>query len=209
MSLANLVDHTYLGYDEEKVKQLCEEANEHDFAAVCVRGSRARLAKQLYSNVAVVMNFPEEKCYDPFRVEQDPFQTPADEIDVLINIRKILQGDTKGAIEDLLRVTEKGKLTKVILEADYLRYAGGESAILRAIEAAREANADFIKSSTGMKPRGHLGKARRQDVELMVKESGDMLVKASGGIETLEDMQMYVDIGASRLGMSKAAEILS
>ena len=94
------------------------------------------------------------------------------------------------------------KILKVIIETCLLT----EEEKLRMCDIVCEAGADYIKTSTGFSTGG----ATFEDVELMVKGvHGRCLVKAAGGISTVEDMEKFLALGADRLGTSRAIKIMN
>jgi deoxyribose-phosphate aldolase len=98
-------------------------------------------------------------------------------------------------------VHERRAILKVIIEAALL----SEEEKVRACRAARDAGADFVKTSTGFSTSG----ATVADVELMRREVGrEMGVKASGGVRTLDDVIAMVDAGATRIGTSNGVKIM-
>jgi deoxyribose-phosphate aldolase len=129
----------------------------------------------------------------------------AQEIDVVIHIGALKAGEdaaVRGELEALTRlVHERRAILKVIIETALLT----EEEKVRACRAAREARADFVKTSTGFSTSG----ATIGDVELMRREVGrEMGVKASGGVRTLDDLLNMVDAGATRIGTSNGVKIV-
>jgi deoxyribose-phosphate aldolase len=129
----------------------------------------------------------------------------AQEIDTVIHIGGLKAGDdaaVRSEIESLSRmVHERRAILKVIIETALL----SEEEKVRACRAARDARADFVKTSTGFSTSG----ATIGDVKLMRREVGcEMGVKASGGIRTLDDLLNMVDAGATRIGTSNGVKIM-
>lgn len=126
----------------------------------------------------------------------------ASEIDMVIEIGRLKDGDYDYVLEDIKKVKEAcgDKILKVIIETCLLT----EEEIIKACELAVEAGADFVKTSTGFSTGG----AKAKDIALMRKTVGpDIGVKASGGIHTKEEALEMVEAGASRIGASKSIEI--
>ena len=126
----------------------------------------------------------------------------ASEIDMVIEIGRLKDGDYDYVLEDIKKVKEAcgDNILKVIIETCLLT----EEEIIKACELAVEAGADFVKTSTGFSTGG----AKAKDIALMRKTVGpDIGVKASGGIHTKEEALEMVEAGASRIGASKSIEI--
>jgi deoxyribose-phosphate aldolase len=146
-------------------------------------------------------NLPQVKL-DEARVA---LEQGAQEIDMVIHIGGLKAGDdaaVRSEIEDLSRlVHECGAILKVIIETALLT----EEEKVRACRAARDARANFVKTSTGFSTSG----ATIGDVELMRREvGGEMGVKASGGVRTLDDLLAMVEAGATRIGTSNGVKIM-
>ncbi|MFQ6059277.1 MAG: deoxyribose-phosphate aldolase [Anaerolineae bacterium] len=211
--LARLIDHTLLKPDatEDQIRQLCAEARQYGFAAVCVNPVWVRLAAQLLRGtpvkVCAVVGFPlgaippEVKALEARRAIRDG----AREIDMVINIGALKAGDHQLVKKDIAKVVdachESGALCKVIIEAALLT---DEEKIV-ACQLAKEARADYVKTSTGFGPGG----ATEHDVALMRWVVGpEMGVKAAGGIRTAADALKMIRAGATRIGASAGVKIV-
>lgn len=212
-SLAGVLDHTLLapGASPRAVEQLCAEAREHGFHAVCVQGVHvARCASLLVGSpvvVASVVGFPlggqapRVKEFEAACALEDG----ARELDVVVQLGHLLAGDERTVVNDLAGVTARahagGALVKAILETGLLT----PTQLTRACELAREAGVDLVKTSTGFGPRG----ASIEDVRRMRAALGGRLgIKASGGIRTHEFACELLAAGATRLGTSASLAIL-
>ena len=212
-SIARYIDHTSLKADATRaqVTQLCREAQEYRFAAVCVNPTHVRLSADLLKGsgvaVACVAGFPlgatslEVKAYEAHQA----IQNGAAEIDMVINIGALKDGDydlVERDIAAVARVCHDGDaVCKVIIEAALLT----EQEKVKACELAQKAGADYVKTSTGLGPGG----ATLADVALMRRVVGpDMGVKAAGGIRSLADAQAMIEAGASRIGTSAGTKIV-
>ncbi len=212
--LGRYIDHTLLRPDAtyEEIDALCAEAEEFQFASVCVNPNHVHRAAQFLGTskvrVCSVVGFPlgahvpEIKALEARRAIRDG----AREIDMVINIGALKSGDDQLVFRDIRAVVDacqEGRaLCKVILETVFL----DDDQIVRACRAAKKARADFVKTSTGFGGGG----ATAHDVALMadtVREAR-MGVKASGGIRTYEDAQKMIQAGATRLGASAGVKIL-
>jgi deoxyribose-phosphate aldolase len=147
-------------------------------------------------------HYPEVKAAEAARARADG----ADELDMVINLRWAMEGQWDLVEQDIMAVRaafpRPGPL-KVILESAALN----EAQIVAACRAAASAGADFVKTSTGFHPAGG---ATAEAVRLMAASVGPNIgVKASGGIRTTEQALAMIEAGASRLGLSAAAQILA
>lgn len=212
-NLSRYIDHTLLKADatENEVIKLCNEAKEYDFFSVCINPGFVELAaKELReSNVAVctVIGFPlgastpETKAFET----RDAIQKGAAEVDMVINISKLKDKKDEEVLKDIKAVVDaadKKALVKVIIETCLLTDEEKE----RACKLAKDAGADFVKTSTGFSTGG----ATKEDIALMRKTIGtEMGVKASGGVRTYEDAVTMIESGATRIGASASIAIVT
>ncbi len=211
--LARMIDHTLLKPEatEAQIMQLCAEAAENHFAAVCVNPVYVPLAARLLTNsdvaVCTVVGFPlgaTLTAVKTFETNQ-AIAAGATEIDMVIHVGALKAGQLELVQADIAAVVqvahEHGATVKVIIEAALL--TDEEKRI--ACELCKAAGADYVKTSTGFGPGG----ATEADVALMRQVVGpEMGVKAAGGIRTLADAQKMVAAGATRLGASAGVQIL-
>ncbi len=211
MKLSKYIDHTQLSADatKDKIKKLCDEAKEYDFASVCVNSCWVKYCseelKDSSVNVCTVVGFPlgametRAKAYEAKCAVEDG----ADEVDMVINIGFLKDGDYD-KVEDDIREVKKAcgdKLLKVIIEACLLT----DEEKVKACELSLAAGADYVKTSTGFSKWG----AKEEDVALMRKTVGDKCgVKAAGGIRDRETAEKMIAAGASRLGCSAGIQIV-
>lgn len=222
--ISSLIDHTLLRPDATagEIDRLCGEALEWCFAAVCVNPYWVRRAadrlKESSVKVATVVGFPlganasSVKAFEAERAIADG----ASEIDMVLNIGELRAGNVDAVRRDIEAVVQAahagGTIVKVILETSLLtveqKVAG--------CRAAKDAGADFVKTSTGFGGGG----ATASDIALMratvgpapgpshgaISGSG-MGVKASGGVRTLADARAMVAAGANRIGTSAGVAI--
>lgn len=212
-NLSRYIDHTLLKADatENEVIKLCNEAKEYDFFSVCINPGFIEIAaKELSeSNVAVctVIGFPlgastpETKAFET----RDAIQKGAAEVDMVINISKLKDKKDEEVLKDIKAVVDaadKKALVKVIIETCLLTDEEKE----RACKLAKDAGADFVKTSTGFSTGG----ATKEDIALMRKTVGtEMGVKASGGVRTYEDAVTMIESGATRIGASASIAIVT
>lgn len=209
------IEHTLLKQDASKEDfiKLFNEAKEHNFLGVCVNPAYVSLAKEELNGsdvkVVTVVGFPlganrsDVKAYETSQAIDDG----ADEIDMVINVTALKDKDYEYVKRDIETVKAfcKDKPLKVILETDLLN----KEEIKKACEICIEANADFVKTSTGF-VKGGVG-AKAEDVELMFKTVSPhgLKVKASGGIRDKETAIKMLEAGAERLGTSSGVKIVS
>jgi deoxyribose-phosphate aldolase len=211
MKLNKMIDHTILkanvGLDQ--VDRVCREALEYDFASVCVNTCHvefvAKALKESQVKTCVVVGFPlgammtEAKAFEArLAVEKG-----ADEVDMVLNIGALKDGNIELVEADIAAVVEASKpaLVKVILETCLLT----DQEKVAACQASVRAGAGFVKTSTGFSTGG----ATVEDIALMRKTVGpDLGVKASGGVRTKEDAEKMIAAGASRIGASASIAIV-
>ncbi len=212
--LARYIDHTLLKPDATAadIDRLCAEAREYAFAAVCINPTWVRRAAERLRGtdvaVASVIGFPfgattsDVKAVEARRAIRDG----ASEIDMVINVGALKSGMHDLVRDDIARVSdachESGVLNKVIIEAALL---SDEEKVV-ACRLAKQAKADFVKTSTGYGPGG----ATVYDVALMREAVGPKMgVKAAGGIRTAEDVEEMIAAGATRIGASAGVRIVT
>ncbi len=206
-------DHTLLKPDAsvKDIHVLCGEASEYGFASVCVNGCHVAAARAALKDtdvkVAAVAGFPLGAMSAEAKAAEvtDALENGAREIDVVINIGALKEGRYEYVEDELTMLAaichEDDSLLKVILETCLLT----DEEIVKGCQLAVKSGADFVKTSTGFSSGG----ATIRHVALMKKTVGDdALVKASGGIRTLEDAEKMIDAGADRLGCSASVHIM-
>ena len=211
MLSTKLFGHTILKADATRkdVKRVCDEAMAYSFCSVCVNSYYVPYVANLLhgSDVKIcsVVGFPlgamstRAKALEAKIAVMDG----ADEIDMVINVGALKDRDYSVVLEDIKAVKEAcgEHILKVIIETCLLT----DDEKVKACELAKEAGADFVKTSTGFSSAG----AKVEDVRLMRETVGsDMGVKASGGIHDKEFAKELVDAGANRLGTSATIEIV-
>lgn len=210
--LAAFIDHTVLKADAtvKDINKLCAEAREHKFFSVCVNGSRVAEARHFLdgSNVKVasVVGFPlGAMSSDAKRFETEAaIDDGAHEIDVVLNVARLKDGDDKYVLRELIDVVEAAdeRTVKVILETCLLT----DEQKIRACKLVVESGAHFVKTSTGFSTGG----ATIADVKLMRATVGpEFGVKASGGIRDTKAALAMIEAGATRLGTSASIAIVS
>ncbi len=211
--LASFIDHTLLRANatQEEVEKLCREAAKYGFASVCVNPIWVRHAVAQLSRftprVCTVVGFPlganttDVKAFEARRAIFDG----AEEIDMVLNVGALRGKQTAAVREDIRAVVgvchEAEAVCKVILETAFLT----EEEKVTACLLSKEAEADFVKTSTGFGPSG----ATPDDVALMRKAVGPALgVKAAGGIKNSHETREMLAAGATRIGASASVRII-
>ncbi|HLG13165.1 MAG TPA: deoxyribose-phosphate aldolase [Blastocatellia bacterium] len=211
--VARYIDHTLLKPDatRDEILTLCEEGARYGFASVCINPTWVREAACALRGsgvkVCTVIGFPlgasapDTKAYEARRAIFDG----ASEIDMVINVGALKSGDDDLALRDLAGVVEAaheaGCICKVIIETALLT----DDEKVRACQLAKEAGADFVKTSTGFSKGG----ATVADIALMRRVvGGEMGVKASGGVRDLKQAREMISAGATRIGASVGVKIV-
>lgn len=211
--IAGMIDHTLLKPDAtaDQIAQLCYEARKYHFASVCVNPTHVKLCADLLRGTMVkvcsVIGFPlgasapEVKSFET----QTAIRDGASEIDMVINIGALKAGDHTLVARDIrecVKVTKAaGVILKVIIETILLTDEEKVTASL----LAKEAGADFVKTSTGFAGGG----ATVEDVALMRRVVGpEMGVKAAGGVHNMDEAKSMVAAGATRIGASAGVKIV-
>ncbi len=212
--LAGMIDHTLLKPEAtlSEIKQLCEEAKQHNFASVCVNPSYVStcfdLLKSSNVKVCTVIGFPlgATTTQSKFLEAEEAIKNGAEELDMVINVGRLKDKDYDYVLNDLKTIADLSKkhlcTSKVILETCLLTDEEKVAACL----LAKEAGLDFVKTSTGFSKAG----ATIKDVALMKFVVGDKhRVKAAGGIRSYDDAVAMINAGANRLGASAGVKIIS
>ena len=212
-AIAAMIDHTLLKPDatQDQIAQLCYEARKFNFATVCVNPTHVKLCAQLLKDspvkVCTVVGFPlgatppEVKAYEA----QEAINDGASEIDMVINVGALKSRDYDLVERDIATVTRtthaNNALVKVIIEAVLLT----DREKIIACELAKQAGADFVKTSTGFGPGG----ATMEDVALMRRVVGPKMgVKAAGGVRSYSEVKGMIEAGATRIGASAGVQIV-
>jgi len=204
------VDHTLLsqGATWEQIKSLCDEAVKYKTASVCIPASYVKRAKEYVGDkmaVCTVIGFPNgysttaAKCFET----EDAIKNGADEIDMVINIGWLKNGQYELVLDEIQKVKKScgDKVLKVIIETCLL----SDEEKIRMCEIVSKSGADFIKTSTGFAGSG----ATFEDIELFKKHCApSLLIKAAGGISSLCDAEQFIKLGADRLGTSRIVKIV-
>jgi len=212
-AIAALIDHTILKPEatRDDVVKICREARQYGFASVCVNPYWVPLVRAELSGSAVkvctVVGFPLGATSTEAKVAETAaaLRAGAEEIDMVINIGALRSGDREAVRQDIRQVVDTthraGAIVKVILETALL----DDDQKAAACTLAKQAGADFVKTSTGFSTSG----ATAHDVALMRGVVGPgMGIKAAGGIRTLSDLRAMTAAGATRIGASASIKIV-
>lgn len=213
MDIARYIDHSILkpAHTEDDLVKGCITAKKHQVATVCVKPYHVKKAKELLIGsvveVCTVIGFPHGGNTTFSKVEEarEAIEDGATEVDMVVNIGKVLEGDYEYVKKDIQEVVDtahsKGVLVKVIFETCFLN----EEQIVKLCNICSQIEADYVKTSTGFGSRG----ATMDDIKLM-KENiyNGVKMKASGGINTKEQVIEFIDAGCQRIGTSSTEEIL-
>jgi deoxyribose-phosphate aldolase len=211
--IASMIDHAVLKPDatDNDLKRECEIALTYGVASVCVKPSHVMFANKLLKGslvkVSTVIGFPHGTTTTRCKVEEarEAIENGASELDMVINIGKLLSGDFDYVETDIRSVVDeahsKGVIVKVILETALLT----DEMKVTACKISEKCGADFVKTSTGFNGRG----ADLNDIKLMKSSVSDRVgIKASGGIKNFEQAEAFAKAGCTRLGTSSTVEIV-
>ncbi len=209
--LNKYIDHTLLKPQSTRsqIRELCDQAREFDFASVCVNPCWIRYCRQQLAGsqvkVCTVIGFPLGAMTTEAKVAEcrDAVEKGADEIDMVINIGALIDGEMEFVSEEIRRVKEAAgdRILKVILETCLL----SDEQKVQGCRACVAGGADFVKTSTGFSTGG----ATVEDVRLMKQTVGEACqVKAAGGVRSYEDLIAMIEAGADRIGTSSGTRLL-
>lgn len=213
--LASYIDHTVLKPEATAamIDRLCDEAREHGFIAVCVNPLWvARCVERLAGSsvrVATVAGFPLGASLTAVKVEEArrAVGQGAIEVDMVISVGDLIAGEARkvrddiAAVADAVHAAGSDRVLKVILETAALT----DEQIIAGCRATAEAQADFVKTSTGFHPSGG---ASVTAVRLMRKHASPLKVKAAGGIRDLPAALTMIEAGADRIGCSAGVALM-
>jgi len=204
------VDHTLLSQSAtfDDIKNTCDEGIKYNTASVCIPASYVKAAKEYVGDkltICTVIGFPNgysttsTKCFET----EEAVKNGADEIDMVINIGMLKSGLYDEIISEINAVKKScnGKLLKVIIETCLLT----DEEKIKMCKIVSDSDADYIKTSTGFSTGG----ATKADIALFAKNiSGNLKIKAAGGISSIEDAKDFISLGASRLGTSRIVKLV-
>lgn len=196
----------------EAIGKLCEEVKKYGFNSAFVNPCYLSLARELLGNegkVGTVISFPlgQDTQNTKILAAIDAVKKGADELDICMNVGLFKGGESEKALEEMKAVVQAVKdmkataIVKFIIETGFLT----DEEIKKASQLVLESGADFVKTNSGMGPRG----ASLEDVKLIKEAIGDKIkIKVAGGIDTLKEATDFIQAGVDRIGTSKAVEII-
>ena len=204
------VDHTLLAQNAtwEDIKAICDDGMKYKTASVCIPASYVKQAKEYVGNklpICTVIGFPNGYSTSATKVFEtaDAVKNGADEIDMVINVGWLKDKRYEEILNEINAIKDAcdGKILKVIIETCLLT----DDEKIKMCEIVSNSNADYIKTSTGFSTAG----ATKEDIELFAKHTTNCkLIKAAGGIASIEDAEEFINLGASRLGTSRIVKIV-
>ena len=208
--LAPLIDHALLDphHGLEGLRRCCDEASHFGFAGVCVASrwvaaARERLPRNSKVRIISVIGFPFGAVPPAVkRAEAEAaLEAGADELDVVPDFGALADGDSRTLLADLAPIVEMGLPVKVILEQGRL----GAEALQLLVEVSLDAGARFLKTGSGFGPPA----TPAQVGQLRELSRGRAIVKAAGGIHSLDTALALVEAGAGRLGTSHGIALMA
>lgn len=204
------IDHTLLKAFStwDQIKALCDDAVAYKTASVCIPPSFVKRAKETYGdalNICTVIGFPlgyNTTAVKAFEVKE-AILGGASEVDMVINIGALKDKDYDYVQNEIaeLKKAAGDHILKVIVETCYLT----EEEKIKVCELVTNAGADYIKTSTGF----GTGGATIEDINLFKAHIGPSVkMKASGGVKTVDDLEMFLGAGCERIGTSSAIGLL-
>jgi deoxyribose-phosphate aldolase len=208
--LAPLIDHALLDphHGLEGLRRCCDEASHFSFAGVCVASrwvaaARERLPRGSKVRIISVIGFPFGAVpADVKRAEAETaLEAGADELDVVPDFGALADGDSGTLLADLAPIVEMGLPVKVILEQARL----SAEALQLLVEVSLDAGARFLKTGSGFGPPATAARVG----QLRELSRGRAIIKAAGGIHTLDSALALVEAGAGRLGTSHGVALMA
>jgi deoxyribose-phosphate aldolase len=222
-TLAKMIDHSLLHptMTDKVIASGCELARKYDVATACIKPYAIKLAKSVLDGsdvgVCAVIAFPHGNSTTAIKVREaeEAVAAGASEIDMVVNIGKVLGGDWDYVSDEIKAINEAvvygGAILKVIFENDYLE----DAHIIKLCEICSEHAAAFVKTSTGYgfvkQPNGFYSYAGATDHALRLMRahcSPGVEVKAAGGVRSLDDLLRVRELGVTRIGATATREIL-
>ncbi|MBC7806616.1 MAG: deoxyribose-phosphate aldolase [Akkermansiaceae bacterium] len=222
--IAGMIDHSLLAptMTDQELRDGIQTAIEYKVASVCIKPYAVTLCAEMLAGTGVktcvVVGFPhgsnvtEVKRYET----QIACEQGATEVDMVVNIGKVLSGDFAYVEADIRAVTDEahkhGAKVKVIFETDYVT---ADADKIRLCEICERVGADWVKTSTGFGfVKGADGRysyqgATEANLRLMRANTSEKVgVKASGGVRDLDAMILCRDLGCSRIGATATKAVL-
>lgn len=197
---------------EDDIGDLCQKVLKYGFNSAFVNQTHVKLARQIMADkgkVGSIVAFPmgAELLASKIAEAEDTARAGADELDISLNVSLIKDNkweetlDEMRMLTDSIKTIDEKKIVKFILETGYLT----EEEIKKTSQLIVESGADFVKTNSGMGPRG----ASLEDVRVIREAIGnEFRIKVAGGISTYQKTVAFIEAGANRIGTSKAIEIV-
>lgn len=211
--IARMIDHSLLRPEltEKDVREGCEVAKKYEVASVCCRPSDLALVTELLRGSDVkpstVIGFPhgcnktETKVFEAEQAVADG----ALELDMVLNIGKLLDGDHEYVKKDIKAVVDMAHSHNVAVKVIFENYYLNDEQKKAACRLSEEAGVDFVKTSTGFADGG----ATLEDLQLMRDNVSDKVqVKAAGGVRDLEMAVRVRQVGCTRFGATRTETIM-
>lgn len=223
IEIAQMIDHSLLHptmTDEEIIKG-CKLSVKYNVATVCIKPYSIPVVKELLSDsdvgICSVIAFPHGNSTTSVKVKEteDAVLAGSNEIDMVINIGKVLSDDWKYISNEIKAINQvvvaNNAILKVIFENDFLK----DEDIIRLCEICSEHKVAYVKTSSGygfVKQENGMYSykgATDHHLALMRKHvSPEVKIKAAGGIRTLDDVIRVRELGASRIGATATESII-
>ena len=211
--ILSMVDHTLLKPEATwaQIREICDDAIHYGTATVCIPASYVARCKAYMQEkgskvgVCTVIGFPTGYSTTAVKAFEaaDAVKNGADEIDMVINIGMLKDGQDEDVLAEInaVKAACAGRPLKVIIETCLL----SEDEKIRMCGIVSRSDADFIKTSTGFSKAG----ATFEDIALMKAHMAPGKgIKAAGGIASLADAEKFIELGATRLGTSRIVKIV-
>lgn len=210
--VADTIDHSLLRPDItiDELKEGCDLAIKYNLISVCARPSDMDVVCEKLKGSSVlpttVISFPHGTCTTETKIFElkDAISKGALECDVVMNVGRFLSGEYDYVVKELTKLAEISHENNIILKVIFENHYLTDEQIVKACQLAKEANVDFIKTSTGYAASG----AKMHDLEIMVANAEGRQVKAAGGVRTLDDCLAMLAIGVTRVGTRASEDII-
>jgi deoxyribose-phosphate aldolase len=211
--IAKTIDHSLLNptLTGDELERGIQVALEYDVASVCIMPFYLRRCAEVLRgsrvNASTTIGFPHGGHTTATKAAEarQALAEGCQELDLVVNISKVLSGDWSYVRADVGAVIEAahaaGQKVKVIFENCYLN----DAQKIRLCEICGELRADWVKTSTGY----GTGGATMEDLALMRRHSPEYVqVKAAGGVRDLDALLEVRALGVTRVGATRTAAML-
>lgn len=208
--IMKMVDHTLLAQTAtwKEIQRICDEGMRYQVASVCIPPAFVKKAAdyvQRKIKVCTVIGFP--NGYQTKAVKKaetmDALENGADEIDMVIHIGDVKEGNYHGVLQEIQEIKEicGEHILKVIIETCLL----DREEKIKMCHIVSDSGADYIKTSTGFSTAG----ATFEDISLFRENvAPHVKIKAAGGISSFADAEEFIRLGANRLGTSRLVNLI-